>query len=151
MPHYHQKNEFGSVAAQRTGHVQRTSRQNIFQESFLNVSYKYTDQVSTNHQVWEGIGLNWAKIKFSGPGLVNSPISQTRTDRPWSVNPWYWLKTVESDSTDKVNMKNILDEPASLEPKLEEIFQLRNRPPTSMETSIANASKTLDSMDISSG
>ena len=64
MPDYHQKNEFGSVAAQRTGNVQTTSRQNVFQESFLNVSFKYNDQRSTDHQTWEEFGPNGSKISF---------------------------------------------------------------------------------------
>jgi len=44
-----------------------------------------------------------------------------------------------------------LDEPASSEPKLEEIFQMTNPTLSSMDTSVAKASKTLNSMDISSG
>ena len=42
----------------------------------------------------------------------------------------------------------MLDEPASSEPKLEDIFQIPNPALQLMETSVAKASKTLNSMDI---
>ena len=45
----------------------------------------------------------------------------------------------------------MLDEPTSSEPKLEDIFQMPNPALQLMETSVAKASKTLNSMDISSG
>ena len=57
-----------------------------------------------------------------------------------------------SEPVEKNNQKkNILDEPASSEPKLEEIFQMTNPTLSSMDTSVAKASKTLNSMNISSG
>ena len=47
--------------------------------------------------------------------------------------------------------KNMLDEPASFEPKLEDIFPMPNQTRSSMDTYVAKASKTLNSMNISSG
>ena len=45
----------------------------------------------------------------------------------------------------------MLDEPASSEPKLEDIFLMPNPTLSSMDTYVAKASKTLKSMDIGSG
>jgi len=45
----------------------------------------------------------------------------------------------------------MLDEQASSEPKLEDIFLMPNRTLSSLDTYVAKASKTLKSMDISSG
>ena len=45
----------------------------------------------------------------------------------------------------------MLDEPASFEPKLEDIFPMPNQTRSSMDTYVAKASKTLNSMNISSG
>lgn len=49
------------------------------------------------------------------------------------------------------HQKSMLDEPASSEPKLEDIFHLPNSPVPPMVAFVANAFKTLNSMDTSSG